>query len=148
MEPLQNIIDKGDPREIKRAVAVRLHLFGIDIKIITETLGISEKFVNKWKLIYEREGADALFLKYEGSEGYLNENERDEIIKFIKENKSIKFEILVEYIENQYGFVYKSKQSYYDLFKDSRMSWHKTKKANPKRDEQKIIDKRDEIKKN
>jgi len=133
METLQTIIDKGDPREIKRAVAVRLNQHGTDIKIITETLGISEKFVSKWKLIYERKGAEALLLQYEGSESYLQENERVEIIKFIKEHQSIKLETLIERIESQYGIVYKSKQSYYDLFAASRISWHKTQKANPKK---------------
>jgi putative transposase len=33
------------------------------------------------------------------------------------------------------------------LLKAGRLSWHKTKKANPKKDEQKIIEKREEIKK-
>ncbi len=147
METLQTIIDKGDPREIKRAMTVKMLQSKIEVKLITEVLSISDKFVSKWKLIYEKEGADALLLNYKGSESYLNEKEIDEIIKYLKNHKSIKFEDFVEYIEKQYGIVYKSKQSYYDLLKKSRMSWHKTQKANPKRDEQKIAEKREEIKK-
>ncbi len=54
----------------------------IRVAVITEVLGISDKFVSKWKLIYQKEGADALLLKYEGSESYLSEEEIDKIIKY------------------------------------------------------------------
>jgi len=148
METLQTIIDTGDPREIKRSIAVRLFLLGVAIKIITETLGVSAKFVSKWRLIYERAGAEALLLQYSGSESYLETEEREEVINFISGHYTISLETLIEHIETQYGVIYKSKQSYYDLLTAGRMSWHKTQKSNPKRDAKLIADKREEIKKN
>jgi putative transposase len=148
METLQTIINTGDPREIKRAIAVKMHLSGIETLKIAETLGVSEQFVSKWKLIHEKEGAEALLLQYEGSESFLNQNQRTEVVKFLSEFKSIRFEEVVYHLENKYGVIYKSKQSYYDLLKESRISWHKTKKANPKKDEKLIASKREEIKKN
>jgi len=43
--------------------------------------------------------------------------------------------------------IYKSKQSYYDLFDEAGISWHKSQKVNPKRNEKKISSKREDIKK-
>lgn len=44
-----------------------------------------------------------------------------------------------------YQVVYKSKQSYYDLLKEGGLSWKKTEKVNPKRDEAVVEKKREEI---
>ena len=44
--------------------------------------------------------------------------------------------------------MYKSKQSYYDILEDAGFSWHKSEKVNPKKDEEKVANKREEIKKN
>ncbi|MFO1434226.1 MAG: winged helix-turn-helix domain-containing protein [Candidatus Competibacteraceae bacterium] len=50
---------------------------------------------------------------------------------------------LRDYIEYHYGVVYHSKQSYYDLLHEARLSWHKTKAANPNRDEVQVLQKRE-----
>lgn len=36
------------------------------------------------------------------------------------------------YIASKYGVAFESKQSYYDLFKEARISWKKTQAHNPK----------------
>jgi transposase len=51
-------------------------------------------------------------------------------------------------IEARYGIVYQSKQSYYDLLDASGLSYHRTEKSNPKRDEAQVLERREEIKKN
>ena len=51
-------------------------------------------------------------------------------------------------IEARYGLVYQSKQSYYDLLDASGLSYHRTEKGNPKRNEAQILERREEIKKN
>jgi putative transposase len=56
-------------------------------------------------------------------------------------------EELRDYIERQFGIVYQSKQSYYDLLKEAGLSWHQTQAVNPKRDEGQVLLKREEIKK-
>ena len=43
--------------------------------------------------------------------------------------------------------MYESKQSYYDLLHEGRMSWKKTEKMNPKREESEVVPRREEIKK-
>ena len=54
---------------------------------------------------------------------------------------------IVEYIKNKYNVIYKSQQSYYDLLTDAGLSWKKTQKDNPKKDEEKVIERREWIKK-
>jgi putative transposase len=51
-------------------------------------------------------------------------------------------------IEARYGIVYQSKQSYYDLLDASGLSYHRTEKGNPKRNEAQVLERREEIKKN
>ena len=43
--------------------------------------------------------------------------------------------------------VYRSKQSYYDLLDAGGMSYHRSEKDNPKRDETQVLARREEIKK-
>lgn len=54
---------------------------------------------------------------------------------------------LVQYIESNYGVTFKPQQSYYDLLSAGGFSWHKTQKSNPKRDEEAVLKKREELKK-
>ena len=42
---------------------------------------------------------------------------------------------------------YRSEQSYYELLAAGGMSYHRSEKANPKRDEEQILARREEIKK-
>ena len=53
-----------------------------------------------------------------------------------------------DYVEAQYGVEYRSKQSYYELLEAGGMSYHRSEKHNPKRDEAQILARREEIKKN
>ena len=47
-------------------------------------------------------------------------------------------EELINYLDKQYGVVYKSKQSYYNLFNLANISWKRTQKTNPKSDEDQV----------
>ncbi len=147
MITLDSIINTGDPREIKRAMAVKMKLADINTQQIQEILSVSEQFVSKWKLVYERETAESLLLQYKGAESYLSPKEREEVIEYIQGQTTITTEGLRDHIEEKYGVSYLSKQSYYELLSEGEMSWHKTKKANPKKDLAKVIAKREAIKK-
>ena len=104
--------------------------------------------MSKWKTIYENEGANALRLNYKGGTGFLIDFQRQEIICFIRNKPHYSVEDLRDFIETRYGVVYQSKQSYYDLLKEAGLSWHRTQAANPRRDEDGVLLKREEIKKN
>ncbi|MBK9040661.1 MAG: winged helix-turn-helix domain-containing protein [Bdellovibrionales bacterium] len=56
-------------------------------------------------------------------------------------------EELRDWIELHYGVIYQSKQSYYDKLKEAGLSWHQTQTINEERDEDKVMLKREEIKK-
>ena len=83
-----------------------------------------------------------MFLGYTGSEGYFND-----IIKYIQSKESITLEELADYITENFGVTYSSKQSYYNLLNEAGMSRKKTEKVNLKRNEVAVLEKREEIKK-
>ena len=148
MQNLEDIINNSeDVRELKRACAVSMYAEGVEIKIICEVLKVSDSYVSKWKIIYEKEGAEGLLMKYKGSVGLLSSESIKEITGYIEECEHISPEVLRDHIEEKYGVVYKSKQSYYDLLKNACKSWHKSQKKNPKRNEKRVILRREEIKK-
>lgn len=146
MTDIDKIIDSS--LEIKRATAVKMYLKGYSYSQIADILNVSQFFVEKWRAIYNKNGADCFQVGYKGSEGFLTENQFKDIDLFIKSKQTCKLEELVSYIQNTFGIEYKSKQSYYDLLDKAGMSWKKTEKINPKKDEEKIIAKKEELKKN
>ena len=149
MANLDEIINESkDVREVKRALSVKMVEQGIAPGTISELLNVSMQYVSKWKLIYQTEGTDGLALGYQGSQSYLNEGQREEVIAWINSHKTLSVEELRDYLETTYAVVYASKQSYYDLLEAGGMSYHKSQKANPKRDEAQVQAKREEIKKN
>ena len=148
MSSLEDIIDLPANLEVKRALAVKMILFDFKTEDICALLNVSDAFVSKWKIRFENEGAEALKLNYKGGTGFLTEDQRDEIIFYLRMQPHYSVKELRDYIEHHYGVVYHSKQSYYDLLKAGRMSWHQTQAVNPQRDEAQVQRKREEIKKN
>jgi len=146
MSTLQEIINSTESLEFKRAVAVKRVLSDFKTKDICDVLNVSDSFVSKWKIIYESEGGDGLKVNYKGGKGFLTEDQRYEIIFYIKNQPYYSVEELRDYIERHYGVVYESKQSYYDLLKEGGFSWHRTQAVNPKYDQAQVEQRREEIK--
>lgn len=146
MLTLDDIIGSTENLEIKRALAVKMTLLGFKTKDICALLEVSDSFVSKWKIIYENQGPEALRLHYKGGKGFLTEDERYEIIFHLMNLPHCTVEELKDYIERYYGVVYESRQSYYDLLKKARLSWHRTQAINPKHHEEQVILRRKEIK--
>ena len=69
---------------------------------------MSDSFVSKWKIIFENEGAGALKVNYKGGMGFLTEEQRDEIIFYLKMQPHYSVEELRDYLERYYGVVYQS----------------------------------------
>jgi len=149
MTSLDEIInDSRDAREVKRAVSVKMALSEMPTSQITEMLNVTPQYVSKWRVRYEQEGAGSLLSGYRGSESYLNTEQRAEIVRWIKGYETISVAAVRDYVEEQYRVVYQSKQSYYDLLESAGLSYHKSEQRNPKRDEARVLEKREEIKKN
>ena len=130
------IASNPDPRELKRALAVRMMIEGLSRTQIQTLLGVSLPFISKWKVHFALGGVEALRLAHRGSEGYLKLEEREEIIEWIKNQNSWSLPELENHIECNYNVCFKSKQSYYELYKEAGISWKKSQKRNPKRNEE------------
>ena len=149
MQDLNEIINEAtDAREVKRAVSVKMGQQGFSAAQICQVLNVSPQYVSKWKGQYEVEGAVALRLGHRGSEGYLGEAQRQEIVQWIGAHETLTVEAVRDHVEEQYGVVYQSKQSYYEFLEAGGMSYHRSEKVNPKRDEAQVLGRREEIKKN
>jgi len=149
MTSLDEIInDSRDAREVKRAVCVKMAMSELPTAQITEMLNVTPQYVSKWRVRYEQQGAGSLLSGYRGSESYLTDEHRTQILSWIKGHETITVEAVRDDVEEQYGVVYQSKQSYYDLLQAAGLSYHKSEKKNPKRDESQVLARRDEIKKN
>jgi putative transposase len=147
MEDLDEIITKMD-LEVKRALAIKMIKEGYLMEDICTTLSVTKSFIEKWRSIYNKEGAKDLKPKYKGSVSFLKKEELNDVCTHIKTKETFRVEELISYVREEYGVVYKSKQSYYDILTTAGMSWKKTEKINPKKDENKVAEKKEEIKKN
>ncbi len=146
MLTLEDIISNSkDSREVKRALAVKMLMKNLKVSEIEGILQVSNSFISKWKLIYQTEGAQGLLLRYQGKKTYLDQDSKRKVVSLIQSKETFSVEELRDHIENEYQVVYKSKQSYYEILKEGGFSWKKTEKANPKRDEALVEQKREEI---
>ncbi len=50
---------------------------------------VSDSYVSKWKIIYEKEGAEGLLMKYKGREGLLSSESIKEITGYTEECEHI-----------------------------------------------------------
>jgi putative transposase len=149
MTSLDEIIDTSqETREVKRALSVKMLQYGITPEQIHHLLNVSVQYVSKWKTKYEVHGVASLLLAYKGKEGYLNSDQEHEIVQWIQNHKTLSIEQVIDHITHTYGVTYKSKQSYYHLLDLGGMSYHRSEKANPKHNTAKVLEKREEIKKN
>ncbi len=148
MKSLDEIIENSNEvREVKRALAVKLVKNGIAPSQAAETLKVSEQFVSKWKVIFEKDGAESLTLAHKGRNGFLTGEQHLEVVQWIQAKTTLTLEALANYVETEFNVKYKSKQSLYDLLEEGGMSWHKSEKVNPRRDEKMVAERREELKK-
>ena len=138
----------SDLREYKRAQAVKLSEAGLSRGEIAQALSVSEAFVSKWRGRYQQNGTAGLGLAYGGSKGFLSESQKEKVLEWLEQQSApVSGESLATYLQSQYGVSYRSMQSYYDLLHLAAMSYKKRQTVNPKKDEQQVLERREEIKK-
>ena len=143
---LVNLVNSNpDPRELKRALAVKMSIDGHPDRTIAELLGVSNNFIRDWKKAFKVEGVAGIKLGYQGAKGKLTIEQRQEIIEWLKSKEYWHLDELINHLEDKYDVIYKSKQSYYELLEQGRISWKRSQKVNPKFDEDKVKKKREEI---
>jgi putative transposase len=139
------IQSNSEAREIKRAVAVKMALLGEPYSKITKLIGMHKSCITIWKQKFEAKGLDGIKLGYQGSSGYLNLEQRAETIRMLRAKSYGNLDELVTYLDEHYGVIYKSKQSYYELLKAAGISWKKSQKTNPSFGPELVKKKREEI---
>ena len=148
METLDDLINEAtDARETKRALAVKMSQKGQAPQEIAAILNVSEQYISKWKSRYQTAGAVGLRLAYRGKRPYLSSSQRQQVVRWIASHDSLRLAEVRDHIDHEYGVIYESKQSYYDLLSEGGMSYHQTTATNPKYDEAQVMEKREAIKK-
>ena len=117
------IATNPDPRELKRALVVKMRLEGLKHREIQTILGVESSYISRWEKRYREEGLTGIKLKYKGSAGYLNKKQREAVMSWLKQKTGINISELIDHVEQCYGVVYCSCQSYYNLFKNAGVSW-------------------------
>jgi putative transposase len=134
-----------DTREYKRALAVQMVLTGLDTETIMTQLSVSRSFISKWKFIYLEQGVDALRMGYQGSKGYLTNEQREQTITWLRAQESWSVPALQTYVRETFGVEYQSLQSYYDLLHAAGLSWKKSQPRNQKKNDAVVTARRQEI---
>ncbi len=137
MDQLSHFIQANpDPRELKRALAVQMVWQQYRHREIQSVLQVSSGFISKWTQTFEQHGVEGLRLQYKGSSGYLDAQQRQAALEWLEQKNYWDLQELQAYFEDSYGVVFRSLQSYYELFHQAGISWKKTQKRNPKKDPQ------------
>ena len=120
-----------EPRELKRALAVKMRSEGMKHRQIQPILGVSSNYISRWEQRYREQGVEGLKLAHKGSQGYLSDEQRQTVITWIAQEPQRNLWDVIGHIESNYGVRYRSLQSYYDLLKSAGMSWHQGQKKAP-----------------
>lgn len=131
-----------DSREYRRALAAKMALQGYMVEFIANMLDVSPGFVSQAKKAYQTHGVVGLQLKYQGNQPYLSEPERKDVITWIQAQKDWSVEQLAQYIQETYGVVFQSRQSYYQLLSEADISHKKAQSFHPKADPERIAAKK------
>ena len=149
IEELEKFIQEAtDGKEVKRAVAVKMQLQGQPYQEIQQLLQVSQSFISKWKNRAIFEGVKSLKLQYKGGTGKLTHLQKQKVITWLRTQETCKPENLRLYIEREYGVIFNSLQSYYNILKSAKISWKKTQLVNPDKDPELVAFTQSNLKKN
>jgi transposase len=151
-EELQAIINNNESsgREVKRAQAVQLLDQGADPPDITALTGYKRSQIFNLRSRYRTFGRMAIEDSRKGKpKALLTKRERDEVVRTVKTKSPNEVDryynsdfwttgILGEYILRTYNVRYKSKTSYYLVFREAKFTYHRPATAYRERDEQEI----------
>jgi putative transposase len=122
-----------DAREYKRALVVQLCERGQRAADVARLLQVSEAFVSTCRKRYAQDGIASFALGYRGGTSLLSADERAEALAWIAAQPQPNVARLHAYLQESFGVVYESRQSYYELLKEAGLSHKKTQAANPKK---------------
>lgn len=147
---LNEIIRKGKSNgpEVRRAQTILLVNQGVDAFAIIAVTNFSRRHAFTLRRRYLQIGISAVQDKRQGKpKELLAKKQRDEIVKTVKDTKPTEHGynnsywttgILGDFVEKEYEIKYKSKTSYYLIFKGAKFTYHKPGKVYEKRDEAEV----------
>lgn len=135
------IAGKPSGQEIIRALAVKLSCEKYTYRQIQKILSVSIGFISKWKQRFCTSGIEGLKSQHKGAKSYLKKEEKESLINWLKTQEYCHKEELAYQVASQYGVGYKSQESYYKLLKEAGITWKKSQKKNPKKN-QELIEKK------
>lgn len=124
---------------------MKLALAGRSYADITNLLGLHKSSISTWKHRFIAQGLDGIRLGYQGSKSYLTPEQKAAVTAWLKTQTYWNLDELVSYVNQHYGVVYQSKQSYYELFSAAGIGWKKSQKTNAKYSAELVKNKRVEI---
>ena len=122
-----------DAREYKRALVVQLCERGHRAAEVARLLEVSEAFVSTCRKRYATDGIASFALGYQGGTSFVSADERAEILTWISAQERPHVRGLRTYLQETFGVIYESRQSYYDLLKAAGLSHKKAQATNPKK---------------
>ncbi|HEY9697681.1 MAG TPA: transposase [Trichocoleus sp.] len=147
METLEQFIHSNPPSlELKRALAVQMSQSGHTYREIRDILQVSLGFITASHQRYECSGVEGLRSNYWGTQGYLNAEQKQALFQWLDRQDAWTLQEVIDHVEDEYGVVYQSLQSYYALLKDAGFSWKKAQPAHPDKDETLIQEKKENLK--
>ncbi len=64
------------------------------------------------------------------------QQEKDKTIEWLREQDYLRLSELPNYLHKEYKVVFESNQSYYSLLKEAEITWKKTQKNNPAKNDE------------
>jgi putative transposase len=128
------LTDTRDARAYRRGLAVKMAYQGYLYHVIADILGITIGFISHAKNAYETHGIDGLLMHHTGKAAYLSKEAHDTVITWIQAQSTWSLTDLKRYLEQTHHIVYKSDQSYYNLFAAAGITYKKTQATNPQED--------------
>lgn len=140
---------KRTAREVRRSQSILLYDDGVSQETIFGLTGYKRTQVFEWKKRYlSEDGINGIKDKRKGEpKKLLSKSQREELLQLLSttspkrhdyENTYWTTGILADFVERKYNVKYKSKTSYYVLFKESKLSFHKPGQVYEKNDPQKV----------
>lgn len=121
-------------------------LRGYPHREIMKILQVSSGFISKWKQAFILKEIEGIKLAYQGSKAYLSSQEKAIVIDWLKGKNSWNLNELEYYLAEQFKVTFAAKSSYYDLFHEAGISWKKSQKKNPRKDNEAVALKKKKLK--
>jgi transposase len=146
IERLQEFLDtRKNLKEWKRGEAVRLRLLGSSYQEIQTRLQVSISFIARNQKKFFHQGIEGLKLAYKGSESYLTEAQKQEVMEWLEPRERRNISELERHLIETYDVVFRSRESYYQILREKQLSWQKGNKENPRKKPEEIKKRNQEI---